>query len=37
MAAPNNPALTHRMWPPDVGRAAGGAHHRARRLPFAWS
>ena len=23
MAAPKNPALTHRMRPPDVGRAAG--------------
>ena len=25
MAAPKNPALTHRMRPPDVGRAAGDA------------
>ena len=30
MAAPKNPALTHRMRPPDVDCAAGGAHHRAR-------
>ncbi len=29
MAAPKNPALTHRMRPPDVGRATGGAHRRA--------
>lgn len=30
MAAPKNPALTQRMRPPDVGRAAGDAHHRTR-------
>ena len=30
MAAPKNPALAHRMRPPDDGRAATRAHHRAR-------
>ncbi len=30
MAAPKKPALAHRMRPPDVGRAAAGAHRRAR-------
>ena len=30
MAVPKNPALAHRMRPPDVGRAAAGTHHRAR-------
>ena len=33
MAAPNNPALSHRMRPPDIGRAAAGADDR---IDHAW-